>query len=60
MVEKKEPVVREILSTRVRPELIKKMKFLCVEENKRMNQLFEEAIELLLVEYKKKKGRLFD
>ncbi|QWR76970.1 hypothetical protein [Candidatus Magnetomonas plexicatena] len=57
---KKEPVVREILSTRVRPELIKKMKFLCVEENKRMNQLFEEAIELLLNEYKRKKGRLFD
>ncbi len=49
-----------MLSTRVRPELIKKMKFICVEENKRMNELFEEAIELLLNEYKMKKGRLFD
>ena len=51
---------REVFSTRLNAELIKKLKYLAVEENKKLNALLEEAIELLLDEHKRKRGRLFE
>ncbi len=35
-------------------KLLKKLKFLSIEENKRHNELLEEAIELLLEKYENK------
>ena len=41
-------------NTTLDPDLIKQLKFLCVEENKRHNDLLEEAIRDLLKKYKKR------
>ena len=41
-------------NTTLDADLLKKLKFLSVEENKRHNDLLEEAIQDLLKKYKKK------
>ena len=41
-------------NTTLDPDLIKQLKFLCVEENKRHNDLLEEAIRDLLKKYNKR------
>jgi len=41
-------------TTTLRQDLLKNLKFLSVEENKRQNDLLEEAIQDLLKKYKKK------
>ena len=45
---------RQPMTTRIEATLAKKMKFLSVEMEKPMNDLFEEAIEDLLKKYQKK------
>ena len=45
---------RKNYNTTLRVDLIKKLKFLAVKENARVNDLLEEAIEDLLVKYKNK------
>lgn len=45
---------RKNYNTTLRVDLIKKLKFLAVEEDGRVNDLLEEAIEDLLKKYKKK------
>jgi len=46
---------RSPYNTTIDNDLIKKLKFLSVELNKRQNDLLEEAIEDLLKKYEKKK-----
>jgi predicted HicB family RNase H-like nuclease len=60
MAREKDAAQRETFSTRLNPELLKKLKYLAVEEGKRLNELIEEAVVLLLNDYKRRKGRLFD
>jgi hypothetical protein len=50
-MEKKE---RIHYNTTLDVKLLKKLKFLSIEENKRHNKLLEEAIELLLKKYENK------
>ena len=50
-MEKKE---RIHYNTTLDVKLLKKLKFLSIEENKRHNELLEEAIELLLKKYENK------
>jgi predicted HicB family RNase H-like nuclease len=50
----KEPIRREVFSTRIDPDLIRQLKHLAVDERKSLNQLLEEAISLLL---EQRKGR---
>ena len=45
---KKPEVKREVFSTRINPLLIKKLKYLGVDESKPLNTLLEESIEMLL------------
>jgi hypothetical protein len=45
---------RKNYNTTLRVDLIKKLKFLSVEEDARVNDLLEEAIEDLLEKYEKK------
>ena len=45
---------RKNYNTSLRIDLIKKLKFLSVEEDARVNDLLEEAIENLLKKYQKK------
>ena len=45
---------RKNYNTTLRVDLIKKLKFLAVEEDARVNNLLEEAIEDLLKKYEKK------
>jgi predicted DNA-binding protein len=56
----KADVKRVNFSTRLNPELVKRLKYMAVDEGKKLNELLEEAIELLLDSHKKKKGSLFD
>jgi len=49
-----EKKVRTHYNTTLDVELLKQLKFLSVELNKRHNDLIEEAIDLLLKKYKKK------
>jgi hypothetical protein len=44
-------------TTTLRQDLLKNLKFLSVEENKRQNDLLEEAIQDLLKKYKKKSSK---
>ncbi|WP_420267254.1 ribbon-helix-helix domain-containing protein [Candidatus Magnetominusculus dajiuhuensis] len=60
MARERDGVQRETFSTRLNPELLKKLKYLAVEEGKKLNELIEEAVALLLADYKRRKGRLFD
>jgi hypothetical protein len=46
---------RKNYNTTLRIDLIKKLKFLAVEEDKRVNDLMEEAIEDLLEKYERGK-----
>ena len=39
---------REIFSTRLDPDLVKKLRYLAVDERRPLNDLLEEAIQLLL------------
>ena len=41
-------------NTTLDADLLKKLKFLAIEENKRHNELLEEAIELVLKKYENK------
>jgi len=43
----------EVFSTRVKPEIINKVKHLAVDEKKTLTALTEEALKLLLKKYKK-------
>lgn len=45
---------RKTFSVRLRPEIMKKVKLLAVEEEKPLAELLEQAIEELLVKYRKK------
>ncbi len=45
---------RKNYNTTLRVDLIKKLKFLSVEEDARVNDLLEEAIEDLLIKYENK------
>jgi len=47
-------IERKNYNTTLRIDLIKKLKFLAVEEDSRINDLLEEAIEDLLVKYENK------
>ncbi|MBF0456520.1 MAG: ribbon-helix-helix domain-containing protein [Nitrospirae bacterium] len=60
MAREKDSIQRETFSTRLNPELLKKLRYLAVEEGKKLNELIEEAVVMLLDEYKRRKGRLFD
>ncbi|KWT92163.1 MAG: hypothetical protein H7843_10245 [Nitrospirota bacterium] len=60
MARERDGVQRETFSTRLNPELLKKLKYLAVGEGKKLNELIEEAVVLLLDDYKRRKGRLFD
>lgn len=46
---------RKTYNTTLRMDLIKKLKILSAEEDKRQNDLLEEAIEDLILKYKKNK-----
>lgn len=50
---KEDDIQREVFSTRVNPEKIKKIKYLSVDLNRPVYSLVEEALELLLKKYKK-------
>jgi len=50
---KRSDVQREVFSTRLDPELVKKLKHLAVDEGCSLNELLEEAIKLLLARRKK-------
>ena len=45
---------RKNYNTTLRVDLVKKLKFLSVEEDARVNDLLEEAIEDLLIKYENK------
>jgi hypothetical protein len=47
-------MARKNVTTSIETELIKKLKYLAVDREKPLNELFEEAIELLLKKYEKK------
>ena len=47
-------IERKNYNTTLRVDLIKKLKFLSVEEDARVNDLLEEAIEDLLIKYENK------
>jgi hypothetical protein len=49
---------RKNYNTTLRIDLIKRLKFLAVEEEKRVNDLMEEAIEDLLKKYERGKKKL--
>ena len=44
---------RKNYNTTLREDLIKRLKMLAVEKDSRVNDLLEEAIELLLIKYEK-------
>ncbi len=44
---------RKVFSTRLDQDLIKKLKYLAVDEGRALNDLLEEAIQALLKKYKK-------
>ena len=48
---------RKNYNTTLREDLIKKLKFLAVEKDSRVNDLLEEAIELLLEKYEDKPNK---
>jgi predicted transcriptional regulator len=52
---KKSTIVREVFSTRLNPEVVKRLKHLAVDEKKTVSQLIEEGIEDLLKKYFKRK-----
>jgi hypothetical protein len=52
---KKGDITRDVFSTRLNPELVKRMKYLGADEKKPLNVLLEEAIEMLLKSRQKKK-----
>lgn len=52
---KKSETKREVFSTRIDSELLKKVRHLGVDEKKPLNLLLEEALELLLKKYSKGK-----
>ncbi|MCG6551362.1 MAG: ribbon-helix-helix domain-containing protein [Candidatus Magnetominusculus sp. LBB02] len=60
MARQRDLVQRDTFSTRLNPELLKKLKYLSIEEGKKLNELIEEAVTMLLDDYKRRKGRLFD
>jgi len=45
---------RKVFSTRLDQHLIKKLKYLAVDEGRALNDLLEEAIQALLKKYKSK------
>ena len=45
---KKVATKRDVFSTRLDPELIRKLKYLSADEKKPVNVLLEEAVEMLL------------
>jgi len=47
MVKSKDNIERITYSVRLNPELLKKLKHLCIEENKPIGELIEEGIKLL-------------
>ena len=49
---KKGDVKREVFSTRINPDLLKRLKHLAVDENRSLNDLLEEAIAMLLKQRK--------
>ncbi len=49
---KRSDVQREVFSTRLDPQLVKKLRHLAVDEGKGLNELLEEAIKLLLMKKK--------
>jgi len=50
---KKSETKREVFSTRINSELLKKIRHLAVDEHKPLNQLLEESIEMMLQSRKK-------
>jgi predicted transcriptional regulator len=50
---KKSEIKREVFSTRIDSDLLKKVRHLAVDEKKPLNLLLEEAMELLLKKYLK-------
>jgi hypothetical protein len=47
---------RRQFTTTLREDYLKKIKILAIEEDKKVNDLLEEAIEWLLKKYRKNKG----
>lgn len=45
-------IKREVFSTRLDPYLVKKLKHLAVDEGRKLNELLEEAISLLLAKHR--------
>jgi len=54
MVKAKDDIPRESYSVRLKPELVRQLKHLAVDERKPVSQLIEEGIEELLRKYSKK------
>ncbi len=48
---------RKVFSTRLDQDLIKELKHVAVDEGRALNDLLEEAIQVLLKKYKKEKTR---
>jgi predicted HicB family RNase H-like nuclease len=55
MAAEKTKIERIAFNTRINPELIRRLKYLAADKGKPLNHLIEEALELLLNKYKKKK-----
>jgi predicted DNA-binding protein len=51
---KKDEIKRDVFSTRLNPELVRRLKYLSADEKKPLNVLLEEAIEMLLKSRHKK------
>lgn len=51
------PPIRKSYNTTLRADLMKKLRILAAEEEKRQNDLLEEAIQDLLKKYEKKKPK---
>ena len=52
---RKDDIEREVFSTRVNPESIKKLKYLAVDTKRPLYSLLEEAIDLLVKKHRKGK-----
>jgi NRPS condensation-like uncharacterized protein len=47
---------RKQFTTTIREDYLKKIKILAIEKDKRVNDILEEAIEFLMVQYERKAG----
>lgn len=50
-------MARKNVTTSIETELIKKLKYLAADTERPLNELFEEAIELLLKKYEKDRAK---